>query len=260
MNVPIVQGVAVPDGGNDVNAQYHQPNHDNAPYVASEGGGVGATYNTFADKPEQQPKEWKDTVWAIAFYAHLVVMISVIVSTGNLSAISAGDDGQGGDTNYDGLVWLVGLCAVASIGISSCCLSLMMKNAEFLVKASLIFSVAFSGLIGVLGLMSGNTLAGIFCLVMFAVGICYAYAVWPRIPFVAANLNTALTAVKSNMGLTVIAYVMLLLAFGWTLVWFVGAGSYLDSEHAMIVFCLLVSYYWVHQVLQNTVHVTTAGT
>jgi hypothetical protein len=35
------------------------------------------------------------------------------------------------------------------------------------------------------------------------VGLCYARIVWPRIPFAAANLKTALTAVKDNMGLVV---------------------------------------------------------
>ncbi len=66
---------------------------------------------------------------------------------------------------------------------------------------------------------------------MFAIGICYAKMAWPRIPFAAANLNTALTAVKSNMGLTVCAYGMLVLAFGWSLLWFVGIGDAVSSNN-----------------------------
>lgn len=83
---------------------------------------------------------------------------------------------------------------------------------------------------------------------------------WPRIPFAAANLNTALTAVKANMGLTVIAYFMMVLALGWTIFWFMGVGDALTSSNGGILFLLFVSYYWTFQVLSNTVHVTTAGT
>jgi hypothetical protein len=95
---------------------------------------------------------------------------------------------------------------------------------------------------------------------MFAIGVCYAKMVWPRIPFAAANLNTALSAVKANMGLTFVAYLVLLVAFGWSVFWFVGLGTAVTTSNQGVLFLLLVSYYWVHQVLTNTVHVTTAGT
>jgi hypothetical protein len=75
-----------------------------------------------------------------------------------------------------------------------------------------------------------------------------------------ANLNTALTAVKSNMGLAFIAYFVMLLAFGWSCFWFLGFAQSLSTSNTGIVFLLLLSYYWVHQVLSNTIHVTTAGT
>jgi hypothetical protein len=115
-------------------------------------------------------------------------------------------------------------------------------------------------LTGILGFMSSNMFMGIFGIVMFAIGICYAKLVWPRIPFAAANLNTALTAVKANMGLTVVAYSMMTIAFAWTMFWFVGLGDAATNSNAPVLFLLLVSYYWVHQVLQNVIHVTVAGT
>lgn len=81
-----------------------------------------------------------------------------------------------------------------------------------------------------------------------------------RIPFAAANLCTALTAVQSNMGLTFIAVIMLLLAMVWSLLWFSGLGDAVSTSNGGVIFLLLVSYFWVHQVLTNIVHVTTAGT
>ena len=100
---------------------------------------------------------------------------------------------------------------------------------------------------------------GVMGLVSFALGICYAYFVWGRIPFAAANLNTALSAVKSNMGLAGIAYFFLFVAFGWSVWWSVAAGGAMNGMGSGIVFLFLVSYYWTHQVIQNTVHVTVAG-
>jgi hypothetical protein len=61
------------------------------------------------------------------------------------------------------------------------------------------------------------------------------------------------------MGLTVVAYLFLTLAFGWSVFWFLGLGDALAGSKLPVVFLLFVSYYWVHQVLTNTVHVTVAG-
>jgi hypothetical protein len=85
------------------------------------------------------------------------------------------------------------------------------------------------------------------------------FLVWSRIPFAAANLVTALTAVRQNMGVSVLAYGFLTLAFAWSLLWFMGVGSALTGNQVAVVFLCFVSYYWVHQVLQNTVHVTVTG-
>jgi hypothetical protein len=49
------------------------------------------------------------------------------------------------------------------------------------------------------------------------------------------------------------------LAFGWSLVWSTAAGGMYQSYGSGILFLFLVSFYWTHQVLQNTITVTTAG-
>lgn len=62
------------------------------------------------------------------------------------------------------------------------------------------------------------------------------------------------------MGLTFVAIVMLGIALAWSLLWFLGLSEAASTQNAGILFLLLVSYYWVHQVLSNVVHVTSAGT
>jgi hypothetical protein len=100
------------------------------------------------------------------------------------------------------------------MALGTATLQFMMKYPVQLVQSSLIITVALSGIIAVVGFVSGDMFAGGLGLVFFAIGVCYARAVWPRIPYAAANLNTALTAVKANMGITVIAYGMVFIAFG----------------------------------------------
>ena len=46
----------------------------------------------------------------------------------------------------------------------------------------------------------------------------------------------------------------------WSILWFIGVGDSLSTNNTAIVFVLLVSFYWVQQVLSNTVQTTVAGT
>lgn len=93
-----------------------------------------------------------------------------------------------------------------------------------------------------------------------------------RIPFATANLETACTAVRSNLGVMAVALLGLLAGFLWTFWWVLTylAVSYAASENANgeddiaainggATFALLLMFYWLHQVLSNIVHVTVAG-
>jgi len=123
---------------------------------------------------------------------------------------------------------------------------------------------------------SGFLLGGILWAAFSCLSACYAYYVWDRIPFATANLQTGITAVKSNMGLLAVALISLVFAFGWTFWWLLtymaisfnydGGGDGGDGEDEVqlmnggLVFLLLVCFYWTHQVVANIVHVTVAGT
>lgn len=135
----------------------------------------------------------------------------------------------------------------------------MMRFPRELIKLALFFTIATSLAMGILGAMSGQILMAVFGFLNFALAICYAYFVWNRIGFAAANLNTALTAVKANMGLAVVAYFFLVVGLAWSIFWSVAAGGSMMVLGQSALFLFLVSYYWVHQVLFNTVHVTSAG-
>lgn len=242
-NIPIVQGIAVADGNSG--AKYPQSYHDYN-YIPSNQGSY--TVQDLQQLRTSPNKQFQDVIWAVLFIAHLIAIIVVI----------AFNIGVGSTVNGN-IIFVTCTTGLAAVGLSSMSLSFMMQHAKTLVETALIFSVCTSLAIGIIGFMIGSILMGCLGLLSFAIGCCYAKVVWPRIPFAAANLNTALTAVRANMGLTVVSFGFTLLAFVWTILWFLGVGGALSGGSNIVIFLLFLSYYWVHQVLQNTMHVTTAG-
>eukprot|EP00538_Stauroneis_constricta_P002441 CAMPEP_0119548552 /NCGR_PEP_ID=MMETSP1352-20130426/2446_1 /TAXON_ID=265584 /ORGANISM="Stauroneis constricta, Strain CCMP1120" /LENGTH=481 /DNA_ID=CAMNT_0007593859 /DNA_START=94 /DNA_END=1539 /DNA_ORIENTATION=- len=255
MNVPIVQGVAVNNAGDAGNASSGAPSNTSTPYMSTSDGNIQQFSSASHVGGQEHPQQagFQDPFWAVAFVVHLFIIGAIIVM--NLGSVQIG-----GQSGYYGILWLGGIAAVVSVVLATLSLGFMMKFATELVKAALIFSVAMSGVMAVLMLLSGQMVMAILGLIMFGIGIWYAYAVWSRIPFAAANLKTALTAVRCNLGLTIVAYATIIFGVAWTMLWFIGASDYLSQENAIVMFLLLLSYYWVHQVLQNTNHVTVAGT
>lgn len=118
----------------------------------------------------------------------------------------------------------------------------------------------------------GSIVGGIIGAIMVLLTICYIRAVWSQIPFATANLVTAISAVKSNCGITIVAYFFSILGIAWTFLWglvFVGIAATLycvgdvctsDQMNWGYFFLLMLSFYFTTQVIQNSIHVTVAGT
>jgi hypothetical protein len=142
-NIPIVQGHAVRNGDDYNNMNYGQQQEQ--PFFNPSG------------QQQQQPKEYKDVIWAVAFIVHLVIMF-VVIGLG----IAAAGSGDGGATfgAYSGVVFVVATTAFASIAVSTAALSLMMRYTTAMVKAALIFTVVMSLVVAVLGFLSGQILMG----------------------------------------------------------------------------------------------------
>eukprot|EP00525_Craspedostauros_australis_P010433 CAMPEP_0198134358 /NCGR_PEP_ID=MMETSP1442-20131203/60035_1 /TAXON_ID= /ORGANISM="Craspedostauros australis, Strain CCMP3328" /LENGTH=552 /DNA_ID=CAMNT_0043795501 /DNA_START=15 /DNA_END=1675 /DNA_ORIENTATION=+ len=151
----------------------------------------------------------------------------------------------------------------------------MTKFAEQLIQLALVTScaMAFVVVISLFSMGAGLQFVGIFWLCMLGMSCLYAYSVWHRIPFAAANLTTGLEAVQTNAGVCMIAYGVSFAANLWVLIWalaFVGVSfketkcdastGTCDSDMDPIsIFLLIFSHYWTSQVLKNVVHVTVAG-
>jgi cytochrome c oxidase subunit IV len=62
-------------------------------------------------------------------------------------------------------------------------LAFLMQYPAFMIKAGLIFVVVMSLVWCVMAFLSGSIFGGVIGLVFFLIGLCYARAVWSRIPF-----------------------------------------------------------------------------
>lgn len=245
--IPIVQGVAIADvkqngpyvpqkqqesyqaSGATAPSNYHAGNDYDAVAERNDGVMNGAA----AGNGQQQPrKQFQDVFWAIFFIVHLVGM-------GFLITIGMQQTDFTSSSDYSSIIYLVGVTGLIGIGLSFCTLSFMMNHTLPLVKAALIFSVICSLMIGIVGLMTGSYLMGGMGLLSFAIGCCYAKIVWPRLPYAASNLRTALTAVNANLGLSVISFVATGLALAWTGLWFLGVGSALSAGSNAVIFGLV---------------------
>lgn len=214
---------------------------------------------------ESPKKGCNDPIFAALFYVAVIGIAAVafIYGPGAFEdANDANDANEGEIGSYDGYIYAVLVTGVISLVVSGLGLWVLMKIPEFLIKAALLFSVVMSGLVAVAALLSGSFGGAIVGLVFFAIGVCYAYAVWSRIPFATANLVTSITAVKANLGVAGISYVFAILGMGWTVLWSIAVLGVYESvyscdaegncsvDSAGLLFLLFVAFYFVHQVFQ----------
>jgi hypothetical protein len=293
----VVQGTVVQ--GTDVNNNYKPPKNDVYKPDYSQ------QQVAYHEQPEvthgvRQQKRCNDVFFAILFYAHLGVIAWITAVYAPAMAMDVADgvqdayqnrfldeDGGGNDggdqDNGDGngeiqfdmaALWLIlGVSAVAGFIMSALFLSVMMRFAEGLIKFALWFNIITPLLMAILSLIAGAIPAALMFLLFAAFSAYYAYVCWGRIPFAAANMRTAVTAVKANFGLTFFAFNSLVLSFFWTLWWAIATVStiYVTSgctpeagcetePRGPLVFGLLLSYYWTVQVIKNVCHTTVCGT
>lgn len=298
----IVQGHVV--GGNAVST-YSQG--------INAGVGVAGTSSSNANdtgihdfKQEPQPKRCNDAFFGLLFYAHLAVIAwTTIIFVPQLYASMADQyDSSSSGSSYAGnrrflsmprwlqesesestsedmpdlemneIFLILGVSGAVGFLVSSLALSFMMTCARPLIKVALFFNIIVYGVVALLALITGVIPLAILCLLAFDFSCYYAYVVWSRIPFAAANMVTAITAVRANIGVSFFAYFSVILTFGWTMWWsisfvattFVVSGcdaatNECETEpNGLLVFLFLISYYWSIQVIKNVVHVTVAGT
>ncbi|KAL3765307.1 hypothetical protein ACHAW5_006092 [Stephanodiscus triporus] len=226
---------------------------------------------------EKQATRCRDPIFALLLYANVGAIVAVAAAYGSDAFSEAVDDASGG-YNYNGYLYSTFILGAVAIVLTAVTLPIMMAIPAALIKCSLLMMLVLSGVSAVFMFVSGSVIGAIFGLIFFLITICYTYCVWSRIPFASVNLLTACTAIRKNAGVVFVSFVFVCIAFGWTLLWAVASAGVsnqiITSQEVEIdgvkytqstanygyLFLLLLSYFFTHQVIQNTTHVTVAGT
>jgi len=227
--------------------------------------------NQFSGKGEKQQPKCRDPFFAFLLYANVIAIVAVAGAYGTEAFEDATTD-----VNYTGYVNVALISGAFALVFSALGMLLLMKIPQILIKTALIFTMVMAGVWAAISFAAGNVFGGIVGVIIFLLTCCYAYSVWSRIPFATINLITACKAVSSNCGVTIAAYFFVALSFGWCLLWTVAFvaihdrsadcsgvdanGNEVCSPNWGYLFLLLLSFFFTQQVIQNTVHVTVAGT
>jgi hypothetical protein len=240
---------------------------------APNGGGDDVGYGgpPPADQEQQDPPKTgcNDPLFAILFYVNVIAILVVCSLYG-----PALFDGTA-NLSFD---YMVAIRAAAVFGVSSLVFSffglmLLMQFPSFFIKAGLIFALVVALAYTVLTFINGYIWSGVLGVVFFLLSLCYARAVWHRIPFAAINMVTAGKAVKANFGVVILAMFFALLQTVWLIIWTIALVAVFDQTYNCsganntncdinygFLFLLLLSMFFTQQVLQSCVHVTVAGT
>jgi len=266
---------------------------------------------------QTQPTACRDVVWGVLFVLQLTVVF-VLAVMGMINLVKEGsewmpyndyddddttnnnDDKNGGGGGAANMINGAGIGFFVTIAIAVAAVSFLILKlllgvlAQMMIQISLVLSPVCFGITFVLAMITFNIPLAFFALFMSALGVFYAWGVWHRIPFATANIEIAMKALQDNRGLWIVAYLVTMKAYLWTLIWvctflqvFVFSPSWVydcqhydddddDDQHASsssfaydtcqwstrgrwIVVALLLSLFWTAQVLKNIFHTTIAG-
>ena len=220
---------------------------------------------------QKQETRCNDIPFAILFYVNVIAIFAVAILTGPDALESNGEDNNSSSSNnnedmtreYDGLLYAALICVFLSIFGSLGGVGVMMCIPETLIKVALIFVVIMAGIMMLMSFLSGALGGAVLGLIFFAISICYARAVWPRIPFASANLVTSISAVRANWGVIGYAFIFTFLAGGWSILWTVAFAGVFDETYEcsdetqtcsdpnyFYLFLLFISFFFTHQVIQ----------
>jgi len=258
----------------------------NAPVVLDEEQGTDAgdtlrivVMDEVREKGEQQPNQYRDAPFAILFVLHLIA-ISFFAFAWGLPAFfssessSTADNGTTDDNlNLAGLLGLCFLSTLAAIGILAGTVAFMIRFAEILIQFSLISSISFSLVFVIIFAINGMVGPAVLYALLFALGAGYACCVWRRIPFARANLVTATTAIKTNLGIMGVAFGLVAVLMVWSFLWVLSYGGiYMHTRTChqdgdcdegglgqFVGVLYLLSFYWTSEVIKNVLVVTVAG-
>lgn len=230
-------------------------------------------------KGDKQPKTCRDSFFAFLFTLQLALMVAIAIYFGPeaMASYENSDIPTQDSTvivHYTHLLQLAIFCGLFACTLSGLALFFMAIFSKEVIKICLIASIALSFAWGTIGIgLRPTSFVPVTGIIVLALCVGYAFVVWSRIPFAAANLRTGLAGVKSRLGVAVIAYFFQAVALGWSILWVFAAVGVYDFVHGCsksyslcetkvhftIIAGFMISYVWTLQVLTYVVQVIVAG-
>jgi len=230
-------------------------------------------------KGVEQPRRCRDVLFALLFYLQLGGIIYIGVRYGG-DVLRPGGVGLGKAdklrtddlyATYHNFIIVACMSGAFAVATSALALMIMMVISRRLVQVALIFSIGMAFAWGTIGIgLSPKSFVPITGIIALALAIGYTFVVYERIPFATANLRTALSGIRSNLGLLGVTFCFQAIALGVSISYaFAGVGlcdailfgdlkiSYWGQILAYTGVGL--AYYWTYQVLCHVVQATVAG-
>jgi hypothetical protein len=212
-------------------------------------------------KGTEQLPACRDIVFLLLFVFHLLGIIYLGRTYGAESLRIHDESPEDRESSvtiiFTNLIYIAGLSGVFAMVVSGLTLLVMTSIAKKIVQVALILSITFSFLWGTMGIgLSPKKIVPITGIVALTLSVAYAFIVWDRIPFAAANLHAGLSGILANPGAVLVSFVFQVLALGWSIYYiFVGGGVYdaiqvgdIDETYEGIEYVyyvmLGISYYW----------------
>lgn len=249
-------------------------------------------------KGVKQPRSCKDVFYAVLFVLQLAAVFVLGIKFGPEALVETEEelgpsdgmsddtallepliDGTGGAPQdekvvlaYWNIIKMACTCGAFAMIVSAMALAFMMAMSRRLVYVALVLSIGVSFAWGTIGIgISPNSFVPVSGIIALMLTVGYMFVVWDRIPFASANLTTALTGVRDNLGLVGVAFFFQFLALVASIYYsFTYVGLHDAMYNGQLMFSddfkiaadvlLFVSYYWTYQVLRHIVMVTVAGT
>jgi len=225
-------------------------------------------------KGNEQPLACRDVVFLLLFLFHIVGIVFLGTTYGPEALVHAeGNLGASGEVQlyYKRLLYVAGLSGAFAVAFSMLALGIMTLLARKFVQVALFLAVSISFCWGTIGIgLSPRNLVPITGFVAFALALAYTFIVWERIPFCSANLLTALSGLKANKGIVVVALAFQVLTLAYAVYYtFVVVGVYdaiqegklkLSRDMEIFVYTMLgVSFYWTFHVILVRIQSTRFG-
>lgn len=228
---------------------------------------------THAHRVDQTETSCNNVVFAIFFYIALFSFIGVAASYG-ADALNPSTNSTDSVTElyrYHGFVYVTVLVSGLSFACAGLGMALLFCIPQFFIKVALIVTILLAAMWLVFYFVTGKIVGGILSALFLVIAVWYTYAVWARVPFATANLVTANTAIRANLGVMFYTIVFSFIGVCWAICWSVAYAGVSDATYSCdennvcsdpkigILIVLFAVFFFVQQVIQYSIHAIVAG-